>query len=166
MLDICDNHIMNKELFAQTVRDSRNERGLTQQELAQLVGLSRYTIQDWEAGRRTPNLDMLPKIARALDISVNRLMGETDNPDAMSETSQGREGKRRSQALEDLERMLGDLSHQNPDMGLLLRSTVENWDDLNEHDIKFISDSIAIALGRVSDELKSRIRRESKDGRL
>lgn len=74
--------------------------------------------------------------------------------------------RRRSQALEDLEAMLKDLSHENPDMGMLLRSTVENWDELNEHDIKFISDSIAIALGRVSDELKSRIRRESKDGRL
>ena len=76
---------MNKMLFAQTIRNGRNAKGLTQLELAQLVGLSRYTIQDWEAGRRTPTLELLPKIAQVLDISVNSLMGETDDTIDMSQ---------------------------------------------------------------------------------
>ena len=78
MWRICDNGIMNKESFALILKKIRNERNLTQQELAEFVGLSRYTIQDWEAAKRTPNLDMLPKIALALDTSVAYLMGETE----------------------------------------------------------------------------------------
>lgn len=144
------------------LKSAINRAGVTQTWIAEQLGVDNNTVWRWSSGRHDPDDKTKKELATLLNVSVAYLMGETDDLSVMHDAP----GRRRSQALEDLEKMLGDLSHENPDIGLLLRSTVENWDDLNEHDIKFISDSIAIALGRVSDDLKERIRRESKDGRL
>ena len=37
-----------------TIKDARIEAGLTQEGVTEKIGIPRRTIQDWEAGRRTP----------------------------------------------------------------------------------------------------------------
>lgn len=145
------------------IRFLRKKRGMTQGDLAQATGCSLDSISRWERGERSPVADDLRKLAATLGTSVGFLMGEEED---LSPTTLAEKPQKRSQALLDLEQMIKDLAHENPDVGGLLRTTVENWEDLGEEDIKFISDSLSIALGRVSDDLKARMRRESKDGRL
>lgn len=152
-------------MISARIKQLRSQLNINQSDLADRVGVTQAHISKLELGEREPSHEILGLLAVALETSVSFLIGETDDPSPASEVSQKRGGQR-SQALQDLERMIKDLAHENPDIGVLLRSTVENWEDLGEEDIKFISDTLSIALGRVSNELKARMRRESKDGRL
>ena len=55
------------------VRRVRRERGLTQEELAREVGVSRQTIVNIEQGRYKPSILLALKIARVLDTDVETL---------------------------------------------------------------------------------------------
>lgn len=52
----------------------RKERGMTQKELAELVGVSDKTISKWECGRGLPELSAIMPVCEALHINVNELL--------------------------------------------------------------------------------------------
>ncbi len=52
----------------------RERRGLTQQQLADAVGVARVTIGRVEIGSARPSLDLLERLARALRVKVSRLV--------------------------------------------------------------------------------------------
>lgn len=54
----------------------RKSAGLTQQQLAERVGVSRQQIQKWECGERTPKLKNIIKLAAALDLPLEELIRE------------------------------------------------------------------------------------------
>ena len=56
-----------------SLRDLRSERGLTQEQLADLVGVTRKTINTVERGVFLPSTVLALKLARALGTSVERL---------------------------------------------------------------------------------------------
>jgi transcriptional regulator with XRE-family HTH domain len=62
------------------IRELRKKRGLRQEDLASLVGVSKDTVTRWESGKREPGAEALKKLAVALETSIAYLMGETDNP--------------------------------------------------------------------------------------
>lgn len=62
------------------IRDLRKTKGLTQENLATQVGVSKTTVVDWEKGRYFPEGKNLINLAKALDVTVGYLMGETENP--------------------------------------------------------------------------------------
>lgn len=51
----------------------RAAKGLTQEELAELMGTSQAAVGMWETGARMPRADKLPKLAKALGCSVSDL---------------------------------------------------------------------------------------------
>jgi len=53
------------------IREFRKEKGWTQGELAQRSGMSKISIGNYERGDRCPTLDILQKIADALEVPVN-----------------------------------------------------------------------------------------------
>ena len=55
------------------VRERREERNLTQGDLASHVGVSRQTINAIERGRYDPSLELALKLAAEFDISVEEL---------------------------------------------------------------------------------------------
>jgi transcriptional regulator with XRE-family HTH domain len=59
---------------------ARLERGLSQAELAAHCNLSQAQISYFEVGQRRPTLDQLLRIARALEVSIQRLIAGTDRP--------------------------------------------------------------------------------------
>jgi transcriptional regulator with XRE-family HTH domain len=70
------------------LRRVRTEAGLTQQDLADAVGLSRASIANMEAGRQPFPAHMLFALARALDVTVENLLPDTsvlDDSDAVPE---------------------------------------------------------------------------------
>lgn len=57
-----------KQTVARNVRRLRLERGYTQEELSELAGINRNYTGMIERGERSPTVDMLEKLAKALKI--------------------------------------------------------------------------------------------------
>ncbi|NFK79022.1 helix-turn-helix transcriptional regulator [Clostridium botulinum] len=55
----------------------REEKNISQSKLAMLAGISKSYISELEAGKKTPSLDMLEKIAEALEVCVALLLINT-----------------------------------------------------------------------------------------
>lgn len=62
--------------FSQRVKLLREKSGLTQQGLADKMGLTNRAVGAWESGRSRPRLDKMQKLADLFDVSVADLMGE------------------------------------------------------------------------------------------
>ena len=62
------------EAFGRAVRQLRQERGMTQAELAARLSLGRTSVTNLEKGQQSPPLSMLPEIASALGVDPLRLI--------------------------------------------------------------------------------------------
>jgi transcriptional regulator with XRE-family HTH domain len=62
------------------VAQLRKEQGLTQEGLAELLGVSQQSVAAYEIGRLRIALSMLPKLAKVLGVSVESLLGEDEKP--------------------------------------------------------------------------------------
>ena len=60
--------------FKDTLRNLRTERGLSQQQLAELLFVDRSTVASWETGRRVPDLATLNKVSAALNVDFTSLI--------------------------------------------------------------------------------------------
>jgi transcriptional regulator with XRE-family HTH domain len=60
------------------LRTARLERGLSQAELAALCGLSQVQVSYFEVGQRRPTLDQVFRIAKALDVPIQKLITGSD----------------------------------------------------------------------------------------
>ena len=58
----------------------RNEKNITQVRLSIAAEVSQETISAYESGKAMPSVDTLIKIADFLDVSIDYLLGRTDNP--------------------------------------------------------------------------------------
>lgn len=58
----------------------RKGKGWIQTQLAEALGVSVDTVRRWEQGKRTPDTDMLQRLAQTLNTSTGYLLGETENP--------------------------------------------------------------------------------------
>lgn len=56
--------------IAKKIRILRKSRGLTQQQLADLLGVQRATISNYEIGRRSPHLKELERLADILGVNL------------------------------------------------------------------------------------------------
>ena len=52
----------------------RKERGITQEDLAKKLFITRQAISRWETGETTPGIDMTKLIARELDVPITDLL--------------------------------------------------------------------------------------------
>ncbi|QGG57812.1 methyltransferase domain-containing protein [Paenibacillus sp. B01] len=64
-----------KEQVARNIQSYRKEKGLTQDGLAQRLGVSYQAVSKWETAHSLPDLALLPELARLLEVSVDRLLG-------------------------------------------------------------------------------------------
>ncbi len=63
--------------FGDSIKKIREEKGFSQEELARKLDVAQSTIGMWESGKRTPKLGELNRLSRILNITVNRLIGQT-----------------------------------------------------------------------------------------
>lgn len=61
--------------LAERIKHMREVRGLTQAELADAIGISRMSVSNYEAGDRTPDANVIIKLALYLDVSADYLLG-------------------------------------------------------------------------------------------
>ncbi len=67
-------------LLAQAVRAHRESRGLSLGALAEQAGIAKTSLSKIEAGTGNPSLEVLNRIALALNVAVGTLLGETNRP--------------------------------------------------------------------------------------
>ena len=59
-----------------TIEEARKAKGLTQEQLAKLLGVTQGAVAQWENGLTHPSFLMLPKVASVLEVSVDELIGK------------------------------------------------------------------------------------------
>lgn len=60
--------------FHEKLQELRKSRGLTQEELAEALFVSRTAISKWESGRGYPSIDSLKEIARFFSVTIDELL--------------------------------------------------------------------------------------------
>lgn len=60
--------------FGEKLQELRKQKGLTQEELAEALYVSRTAISKWESGRGYPNIDSLKEISRYFSVSIDDLL--------------------------------------------------------------------------------------------
>ncbi len=65
---------MKANSIGEFIQQLRKEKGMTQKELADIIGMSDKTISKWERSNSVPDTSVLAALCEALDISVNELL--------------------------------------------------------------------------------------------
>ena len=70
-----------KHTFGEALLAARKQKGLSQQEFADSLPVSRSSVANWEADRRLPNATIIAKIAKILDVEVAELLDAANEED-------------------------------------------------------------------------------------
>ena len=65
---------MKKQTLGMIIASQRKEKGLTQLELAEQVGVTDKAVSKWERDLSCPDVGTIPKLAEIFDISIDELM--------------------------------------------------------------------------------------------
>ena len=69
---------MNTYITGQTIKKLREEKALTQTQLAEQIGVSSKAVSKWETGKGLPDISLIEPLSKALGVSVMELMsGDT-----------------------------------------------------------------------------------------
>ena len=87
----------------------RKQKGITQGELAEVLGVSNQSVSKWESGQCCPDIQLLPDIAKYFGVSVDDLMG-IETPKIGSEASETPQNNRdiNDALLREAIELLGD----------------------------------------------------------
>ena len=61
------------------IKQLRKQKGLTQKEMAEAVGVGVSTIAMWESGKRTPSFKLLNDLSDLFDKSIDYILGTSDD---------------------------------------------------------------------------------------
>jgi len=71
------------------LKDLRKEKGITQEQLAEKLGVSGRTISRWETGKNMPDISLLVEIAEFFDVSIPEIIkGERKSENMKNETKE------------------------------------------------------------------------------
>ena len=66
---------MKEITLGRVLIENRHKRGITQDELAAHIGVSKGAVSKWETGSSLPDISLLPQLASYFDISIDELIG-------------------------------------------------------------------------------------------
>ena len=61
--------------IGQTIKKLRRERDITQEQLAEYIGISAQAVSQWETDRTAPDISQLPLLAHIFDVSTDEILG-------------------------------------------------------------------------------------------
>ena len=88
------------------IRARRRRKGMSQEELGALVRVGKNAVGAWEAGRSRPDLNSVPVICEALDLSLDEFFGVTAGREERPSGAEGDEFSRRFMKLTDYHRQI------------------------------------------------------------
>jgi transcriptional regulator with XRE-family HTH domain len=69
--------------YGDRIAQLREKHSLTQEELSNKLGISRAALSHYETSRREPDYDTINKFASFFDVTVDYLLGRTDQSDSL-----------------------------------------------------------------------------------
>lgn len=72
--------MFQQNIFCERIRSLRISCNLSQQQLGEILGISKPAVSDIERGRRTTTIEKLVEIAEQFNVSTDYLLGLSDNP--------------------------------------------------------------------------------------
>ncbi len=124
--------------FNERLKELREKNNLTQEQLAKISGVSSRMIQRYEYGTSRPRLDAAEKIAKALNVSTDELLGNADMLVAQAAEKYGARGARQAQQLTDEVTGLfagGDMAEE--DMDVMMQAIQQAYWIAKEKNRKF-----------------------------
>jgi len=133
-------------MIGERIKSLREEKKITQQELAQYLGVSQKTISNYEKEERSPDPETLRKIADYFDVTVDYLLGRSNN----------RKLTRRDER--DIEKIIEETRQRIENTeGLMLDGKI-----LNPEDIEAIIDAMRVGLEMAKLRNKEKYGRKKK----
>lgn len=66
--------------FGENIFNLRRKSGLTQDALAETLGVTAQAVSKWERGESMPDVALLPKLAEVFDVTIDSLFGREEKP--------------------------------------------------------------------------------------
>lgn len=70
---------MEQEKIGKLIASKRKEKGLTQEQLAEMLGVTNKAVSKWENGRSMPDVAILQELCKILGITVTTLLNGEEN---------------------------------------------------------------------------------------
>lgn len=80
---------MDQQKVGRFLKELRNERSVTQAELAEMLGVSNRSVSRWENGMTMPDFDLLIELAEYYDIEVGEILDGERKDDGMDRKTEG-----------------------------------------------------------------------------
>ena len=77
-------------MIGDRLKELRHDHNDTQEDLAEKLNISKFTVQSWEQGKSEPNHDMLVTICRLYHVSSDFLLGLSDDDPVFYQTREMR----------------------------------------------------------------------------
>ena len=61
--------------FSQELKSAREKVGMTQKEIAEILGIDKSTYSGYESGKRSPDVPRIKELAKILNVSADKLLG-------------------------------------------------------------------------------------------
>ena len=71
--------MQQNEIIGKRIREARQAKKLTQEQLSWKLGVSFQAVSSWETGKFIPDSEHLPALAKALDLSLDSLFAEEEH---------------------------------------------------------------------------------------
>ncbi|WP_426452023.1 helix-turn-helix domain-containing protein [Paenibacillus sp. S-38] len=71
---------MSSKIIGLRLTSLRKQKKLTQEQVAEQTGIPRSTYSNYESGKREPDIETIKMLAQFNNVSVNYLLGETEDP--------------------------------------------------------------------------------------
>ena len=104
------------------VRELRKAKGLTQQDLADMINVTKVSVCCYEKGTRTPNLDTFVDLINALDTTAAYLLGMDNVVVAENEENYNKIGEIKDNAKEKIKEGTNNAKEY-------IKEKYENWRD-------------------------------------
>lgn len=78
--------------FGDKLREARLQKGLTQEQLAQQIGVAKSTLTGYEKGNREPDVFKIKRILEILEVDSDYLLGVSREPEQKEAIENGPEG--------------------------------------------------------------------------
>lgn len=129
-----------KKIFAERLKKVREERGLTQKKFIEGLNINASTLSAYEQAKSNPSMEAIVEIALKYHLSVDWLIGVTDNPE--NKTTVEEQEKNKLETLADIGNVIAALV--NTDIAENCADGINDIYGVNEHeiDIKLSTENI------------------------
>jgi transcriptional regulator with XRE-family HTH domain len=74
-------------IVSNSIKKLREEKGMTQDELAEKLNVTRQAVSNWETGKTQPDIETLTRLAEIFDVSVERIIYGSERKERIVQVS-------------------------------------------------------------------------------